>query len=92
MAQVAMPEQLEFGGDFPSASAWEVRDFQGFRQSREGGGRWKFHISSFDGSTSGESGFCWVTRMEGSPERVPIDKADRILIAGRRYGRQEWDH
>lgn len=73
---------------------WQVRNFHGYHQSREcGRGTWQFHITGFDSTPSGQSGYCTVAKYGGGTEpRVPIDAKDRILIQGRRYGRSHWNH
>lgn len=69
-----------------------VRDRDGYRQVNEGDG-WKFIVTGFDGTSSGEAGYCTVLKADGSKDcRVPIDARDRILIAGRRYSRRSWVH
>lgn len=70
---------------------WQVRNFHGFHQSREGGcGKWQFYVSGFG---SMESGTCTVMLYGGGKEPgVPIDNADRITILGKKYGREYWNH
>jgi len=64
----------------------------GFVQFKEGKGEpWRFYISSFDSSSSGQDGFCNVLHQDGL-QRVPIDKHDRLLIDGKHYGRKYWRH
>lgn len=64
----------------------------GFIQYKEGKGEpWRFYISSFDATSSGQDGFCNVLHQDGL-EQVSIDKDDRILIEGKRYGRKFWNH
>ena len=54
---------------------------------------WKFIVSSFDDSSSGQNWFCTVQLADGSLRRnVPIDAENRITINGRKYGRKNWDH
>ncbi|MGT2457812.1 hypothetical protein ACU4GI_33460 [Cupriavidus basilensis] len=82
---------LELG--IPTASVALARDFQGFKQYREGeGDRWRFYVASFDATVDGQDGYCWVLREDGSNEMVPIDSHGRIRIGGKRYGREDWDH
>ena len=72
---------------------WQTRNFKGFYQSREGGvGDWKFHISSFDHTTTGEPGKCTLLMVGGGYERVSIDARDRIEVLGVKYGRKNWCH
>jgi hypothetical protein len=74
--------------------AFETRDFHGYRQTREvirnDAGtfrtKWQFYISGFN------EGTCSVLLFDGGYEVVPIDAKDRILINGKRYGREHWDH
>ena len=64
----------------------------GFVQIKDSGSRiWKFYVTSFDNTASGENGTCYVLTEYGSVP-VPIDAKDRILINGRRYDRKHWDH
>jgi hypothetical protein len=65
-----------------------------FRCKRANGGfdNWRFQIIGFDDTVSGQAGFCNVMRADGAYNRTPIDAQDRILINGRRYGRQHWVH
>jgi len=63
----------------------------GFIQFKEEGDAWKFYISSFDSALTGEDGFCNVLHTDGL-KRVPIDKTDRLLIEGKKYGRKNWSH
>jgi len=84
---------LDLGGDVPKHGNWQTRDHHGYFQSREGqAGPWRFHVCGFDASPSGQAGRCTVLRSDGSSEWVPIDAADRITIAGRKYGRRHWAH
>ncbi len=79
--------------ELTAPTAWQVRNFHGYHQSREGSaGPWRFYVSGFDHTFSGQDGFCYVLLTGGNTERVPIDKDDRILINGRRYGREHWSH
>ena len=83
---------LDFG-TAPPAIEWEVRSHLGFRQARAGSrGTWQFCVTGFDGSTSGTAGTCHVLCFDGSEKSVPIDASDRILIAGKWYGRAHWMH
>ncbi len=72
---------------------YQVRNFGGYYQSREGGvGSWMFHIAGFDGTSTGQCGQCSVIRADGSSERVAIDALDRITVMGSKYGRDQWKH
>lgn len=71
----------------------QTREFHGFRQYRETSRcRWRFYIIGFDSTPAGEHGICYVLRADDSRQAVPIDPKSRILIGGRRYGRDQWDH
>lgn len=86
---------FDFGGDVSAAyeSAWEVRSHHGYHQAREGvASAWRFYVTGFDASSCGTAGTCSVLRFDGSEESVPIDEADRILVAGKWYGRSHWNH
>ncbi|MBV7542185.1 hypothetical protein [Acidovorax sp. sic0104] len=95
-------ESLETQSSAPTALAegetrwignWEVRNFHGYYQSREGGtGPWKFHISSFDSSSTGQCGYCSLVLAGGGRLDVPIDARDQIMVLGVRYGRKNWAH
>jgi hypothetical protein len=69
----------------------KTREFHGLKQY-EIDGVWKFNVLSFDGTTSGEDGFCEVETPEGGSLTVKIDAEDRLLIAGKLYGRERWTH
>ncbi len=70
------------------------RDKNGYLQVRDGiGDPWRFVVTGFDDTSTGQDGFCTVQCANGERERnVPIDANDRILINGRRYGRRNWIH
>ena len=70
------------------------RDFHGFRQYRDDvKSPWRFYITGFDATSSGQDGFCTVMRSDGCRESsVPIDAQDRITINGRKYGPENWIH
>lgn len=70
--------------------AWFTRDFHGYKQVRETGGRWCFYVSGFE--RHGVKDQCSVLRTDGTTESVHIDGRDRILIKGKRYGRTRWNH
>lgn len=80
-------------GEVRSVGNYQVRNFKGFYQSREGGkGPWKFHISGFDSTTTGSAGFCTLILANGGREVVPIDEKDRISVLGIKYSRENWMH
>lgn len=87
-----MPQgNLDLG--IPTASVALTRDFHGFKQFREDAGSpWRFYVSSFDSTSEGEDGYCWVLTSNESTEQVPIDSRNRILIGGKRYGHEHWSH
>jgi len=69
------------------------RDYCGFLQVRPtGSSKWHFVVTGFDGSCSGETGYCSVMRADESEVDVSIDTKDRILIEGKRYGPEHWNH
>ena len=70
------------------------RDFHGFRQYRDDvKSPWRFYITGFDATSSGQDGFCTVMRSDGCRESsVPIDAQDCITINGRKYGPENWTH
>ena len=55
-------------------------------------GTWRFCVSGFDASSSGEAGFCTVIADDDTRRTVPIDAQDRLLIDGHKYGRNHWIH
>lgn len=70
---------------------WHCRNWHGFLQSREGDrGNWCFQVHGFAGPEDGD-GTAWVYTITGQ-EPCPIDKHNRILINGKRYGRAHWNH
>jgi len=72
---------------------WQVRNFNGYYQSREGGaGPWKFYVSGFDSTTTGQEGSCSLILVGGGREAVPIDANDRITVRGVKYARSHWNH
>lgn len=84
---------FNFGGETPRESFATKRDFHGYAQFRESeAGPWRFYVSGFDSTTTGAAGQCAVLLTGGNTEWVPIDEDDRITIAGRKYGRECWDH
>ena len=84
-------EHLDLG--IPTDSVARTRDVHGFKQFREDADSpWRFYVSSFDHTSEGEDGYCWVLTSNNGLERVPIDARNRILIGGKRYGRDSWDH
>ncbi|MCL4682379.1 MAG: hypothetical protein KJZ92_14055 [Rhodocyclaceae bacterium] len=69
------------------------RDYHGYLQVRECAGEpWRFCVSGFDHTRTGQDGRCTVLKVGGSREWVPIDAQDRITIRGRKYGRNRWIH
>jgi len=69
------------------------RDYHGYLRVRESVGEpWRFCVSGFDNTRSGQNGRCTVIKADGSRESVPIDAQDRITIRGRKYGRDHWIH
>ena len=85
--------QVHLDLGIPTASVSLQREVGGFLQFREGeGAPWRFHVAGFDATCSGEAGQCWVLAAGGQSLPVPIDAQDRLLIDGKRYGREAWDH
>lgn len=77
----------------PTESVALRREVAGFVQHRESEcDPWRFYVTGFDSTFSGQDGYCWVLTAGGGTERVPIDASDRLLIGGKRYGREAWDH
>ncbi len=76
-----------------SATALQ-RDFHGFRQYRDDvKSPWRFYITGFDATSSGQAGFCTVMLSDGNRDSsVPIDAQDRITINGLKYGPENWIH
>lgn len=73
----------------------ESRDYHGYMQLREEGNPkapWQFVVSSFDGTFTGQDGYCNVQLSAGGVERVRIDARDRILVRRRWYTRTNWMH
>jgi hypothetical protein len=70
-------------------SAWEVRDFHGYRQTREGGGPWRFYVAGFSGSDD-EVGR--VLMSDGTYTHAQLDERNRLQILGRWYSDRYWDH
>ncbi|HOE18919.1 MAG TPA: hypothetical protein PLX02_11575 [Syntrophorhabdaceae bacterium] len=67
-----------------------VRNFHGYEQIKLDG-RWMFIISGFE--SYGRHDRCSVRKADGTYDRdVPINSKDRILIAGKWYGRRYWYH
>ncbi|MDF3888858.1 hypothetical protein [Cupriavidus basilensis] len=85
--------QLNLDLDIPTSSVPLKRELAGFLQFRESEhDPWRFYVAGFDATASGERGYCWVLTASGDTEPVPIDEQDRILIDGKRYGREAWNH
>lgn len=76
---------------FPELPPATVRSFEGLKQYLVDG-RWRFYVCGFDATTTGYAGSCTVMADDDIKRRVPIDAKDRILIAGRWYGRLHWIH
>lgn len=76
------------------AGNWQCRNWNGWFQHREGGqGPWQFAIPWF----SNDDVTCTVYGLSERGDMVqrdgvPIDGHNRILIEGRRYGRDRWTH
>lgn len=70
----------------------ELRNHEGYKQMRETQGNWRYIVAYFDSTSSGQDGYCYVVTDKDTTEKVPIDSCDRILINGKRYGRDHWDH
>jgi hypothetical protein len=68
-----------------------TREFHGLKQYNVDG-VWKFNVLGFDGTYSGAAGTCEVETAEGDSRTVKIDAEDRLLIAGKLYGRERWTH
>ena len=80
-------------GEIRRAGNYWMRNFKGYFQSREGGkGPWLFDVTGFGGTLPDGVGTCSVLMADGSSKRVSIDAQNRILIEGRRYGEDRWDH
>ncbi|WP_404995395.1 hypothetical protein [Cupriavidus pauculus] len=85
--------QISLDLGIPTESVCLRREVAGFLQFREAEGEpWRFHVTGFDATCSGEAGQCWVLAAGGQSLPVPIDARDRLLIGGKRYGREDWDH
>lgn len=90
---MAQQETFDFGTGIPRSGVALKRDFHGYAQFREDAfSPWTFYVTGFDSTFSGEPGKCTVLLSAGGEEWVPIDAEDRISIAGRKYGRQNWNH
>lgn len=101
-ASLDLGDESQAQSDKPTALAegetrwignWQIRNFKGYYQSREGGaGPWKFHVSGFDATTTGQHGSCSLILAGGGREAVPIDAKDRISVLGVKYNRNHWVH
>jgi len=69
----------------------KVRDFHGYRQHLIGK-KWRFIVMSFDETVTGQDGTCNLMKSDGSRERVPIDKNDRLIVGGMAFNRNHWHH
>lgn len=71
-------------------SRWEVRDVNGWHQSREVVGKragpWRFYVTGFKDET------CHVLRSDKTMREVPINSRNWIMIDGRWYSRKHWAH
>lgn len=89
------PLRLPNDGDKARRGAWEIRNWRGWYQSREivdgRAGAWCFQIYGFRDDDCSVYAF---DPISGDVIRcdVPIDDRDRILVDGRRYGRDRWAH
>lgn len=73
------------------AGNWQCRNWHGLLQHREGGqGNWCFLVHSFGGDPDAD-GTAWLHGIDGKTP-VPIDRANRILVEGKWYGRERWHH
>lgn len=79
-------------GEEAVIGAWRVRNFGGYHQSMEQGGRWRFYVTGFGRVVAGEHVECSLLRIDGTTETVPIDAAGCITVMGRRYGAESWAH
>lgn len=67
----------------------EIRNFHGFYQFRENPSEpWQFVITGF----CFDDLYCHVMTFDKKEIKVPINNKDEILIKGRRYGRERWQH
>lgn len=78
------------------AGNWQLRNWHGFQQEREGGsGPWQFRIYAFGGPEDGDgTAAVYKINSRGAliTTDVPIDTKGRILVLGKRYGRDHWCH
>ena len=67
---------------------WEKRDFHGYEQHREvtitRASRWAFYLPGVGKND------CSVLMSDGSFERVPMDKENRITVLGKKYSSRHW--
>lgn len=90
--QSASPDTLA-EGETRWMGNWQVRNFKGYFQSREGGaGTWRFQVSTFDATSTGQHGSCSLILADGGRATVPIDAKDRISVLGVKYNRSHWAH
>ena len=63
--QSASPDTLA-EGETRWMGNWQVRNFKGYFQSREGGaGTWRFQVSTFDATSTGQHGSCSLILADG---------------------------
>lgn len=68
------------------------RSYCGYVQFKHSSARqWKFLVDGYDTATGG-AGRCRLLRTDGQSRAVPIDANDNILVAGRKYGPDAWQH
>lgn len=71
---------------------WRVRNFNGYHQSKEGAGPWRFYVSGFGRVVEGRHVECSLLRIDGSTEVVPLDANGAISVLGRKYAYDRWAH
>lgn len=93
-----LPQDFTFRAEHGAAwtsGAWQHRNWHGYWQSKERGGNWRFYITGFTGPEDGD-GTAYVMKLDAHGRDVsephPINGRGHVLILGRRYGRQNWDH
>ena len=90
-SEQATAEHLKLG-EIAVVGSWRVRNFHGYHQSSEAGGRWLFWVSGFGRVVNGEHVECSLVRIDGTRETVPIDSGGRITVLGRKYSDSHWQH
>jgi len=89
----ALRAWLEAGATLHGGS--EIRNYDGYFQSREAGGAWRFYVCGFSGPPlpDGSDSQCRVLRWDGSSEaQVSMDLQGRIHLCGEAFDRARWDH